>query len=53
HLVDAVRTGCDPATTALGTDVFTYFERNPDAARLFTGAMASLRHHPRTTYTVQ
>lgn len=42
HLVDAVRTGCDPATTALGTDVFTYFERNPDAARLFNGAMASL-----------
>src|SRR5258708_8795179 len=41
HLVDAARTGGDPATTARGTDCIPDFALNPHAARRFTASRTS------------
>lgn len=44
-LPDAVQTGIQPATTALGTDLFAYLEGNPEEAREFSDLMAALTVH--------
>lgn len=44
-LSDAVQTGIQPATTALGTDLFTYLEENPEEGREFSDLMAALTVH--------
>ena len=38
----SVRTGHSQAPTALGTDLFTYLERNPNEAREFSAGMAAI-----------
>ena len=35
-LPEAVQAGIEPATTALGTDLFTYLEGSPEEAREFS-----------------
>lgn len=44
-LADAIRTGIQPATTALGTDLFTFLEENPEQGREFSDLMAALTVH--------
>ena len=40
-LPEAVQAGIEPATTALGTDLFTYLEGSPEEAREFSDLMAA------------